>query len=201
MIDSGRASQLHAALPPIEWSGWEARYENDCERGKRTCRDWAKLPAAVAAELAALNGLTWLGYLRRLTGITELAIDPYLHGAGLHITDPGGWLSPHLDYALHPKLPGMERRVNLLLFLNPTWREEWGGAFELGDDLGNPAERVFPAPGRAVVWLPSDVAYHGTQRIAEDAPPRATLAVYYLAPARPGVVRKRALFVPNRRAG
>jgi hypothetical protein len=201
MIDAQRVGQIHAALPPADWPGWEARYENDCERGKRTCRDRAALPEPIAAELAALNGMTWLGYLRCLTEIPELTIDPHFHGAGLHVTEPGGWLSPHLDYALHPKLPDMERRVNLVLFLNPTWRAEWGGAFELGDDIGNPIERVLPAPGQAVVWLPSDVAYHGTQRVAGDAPPRATLAVYYLAPARPGAVRKRALFIPNRRAG
>lgn len=185
---------LFSHVPDSQWPGWEARYENDCERGKRTCR---RMPtAALEAALDHLSTDGVVQHLRELTGISDLQADPTLHGAGLHVTEPGGWLVQHLDYAVHPKLD-LERRVNLVYFLNPKWDEKWGGAFELGDEMGNVVKRVYPAPCRAVVWLPGDTAFHGTQRVLCGTD-RATLAVYYLASKRPGAHRRRALFCPNR---
>lgn len=182
----------HAPLPDGPW----ARYSNDCEKGKRTCNaidrygPWGQLFGWLLDPFT-VEGLTML------TGIDGLQADQSLYGAGLHVTDPGGWLNCHLDYALHTN--GMERRLNVVLFLNQEWREEWGGAFELWDEPARAVvQRIYPAWNRAVVWEASDLAYHGTQALTHDAPPRITAACYYLAPARPGCVRKRALFVPCR---
>jgi hypothetical protein len=191
------AEFAEGATPPRDWPYW-VRYDNDCERRKRTCNDPGLLGEAWCNLLGLLGGWAVLRDVRALSGVAGLSCDPTLHGAGAHVTDPGGWLQPHLDYALHPVLD-MERRLNLVLFLNREWREGWGGAFELYDDEGREAvRRVYPAFNRAVLWEPSDVAYHGTQRVADDAPPRVTAAAYYLAAPRPGVTRKRALFCPRR---
>jgi len=188
---------LYSQVPNAQWTGWESRYDNDCERGKRACRDLALMPAGIAKMLRDLQGMA--SRLQELTHVDGLKADHTLHGGGLHVTDSGGHLSPHIDYARHPIFPDLERRVNLVLFLNPVWQKSWGGAFELWDPNARKVKAsVEPAPGRAVAWLPSDTAFHGTQLVAKDAEARATLAVYYLAPARPEAVRTRALFVPNR---
>ena len=41
----------------------------------------------------------------------------------------------HLDYSIHP-INSMERRVNLIVYLNSDWQEEWGGDLQLweGDE-------------------------------------------------------------------
>lgn len=194
------ALDLYLEIPSASWPGWEARYDNDCERCKLTCRDTGILPSLISFELLSLCNEHFVsGFLRPLVGISDLVSDPFIHGGGLHLTLPGGHLSPHLDYAKHPKLSTLERRVNLVLFLNPFWQEEWGGAFELWDaDARQVVKRVYPSPGRAVVWLPDDTAFHGTEKVSAEAPSRATLAVYYLSALRSGVTRSRALFVPNR---
>jgi hypothetical protein len=179
-------------LPSADWPGWEARYENDCERGKRTARDFAKLPP--------MFGDRWQELLGRNDGDLigpDAHFDPTTHGGGLHVTDPGGWLSPHLDFAAHPKLPGWERRLNVIAFLNPEWRDEWGGAFCLYNPGGEVVKRFNPAPGRVIAFECGDLAYHGVEPITGPVP-RVTLAAYYLAPVRPGVTRQRALFFPNR---
>lgn len=203
VCQSGVSGIAAEAIPGPADSLWRepgmgARYENDCERGKRTTRDVPRMPAEAARRLAWLRSAAMLEYWGIQTGIAGLIDDATLHGGGLHVLAGGGWLNTHLDYARHPLMVGYERRVNLLLFLNNHWRDEWGGAFEVCRPDGTVVERIYPAPGRLVVFETSDVSYHGTERTTGAAPDRVTLAAYYLAPARPGATRVRALFLPTR---
>jgi hypothetical protein len=185
--------------PPLSWPGWEAVYSNDLERGKRTTRKFADLPR-VQPYFDLLFSRFWLEDWRRLTGIPDLRPDETLHGGGLHVTEAGGWLNCHLDYSRHPLLQGMERRLSVILFLNSTWREEWGGAFILADAAGNPVRKIYPAPGRIVAFENGEESYHGTEPLATDAPDRLTACVFFVSPARPNATRRRALFMPNRQA-
>lgn len=174
-------------------------YDNDCERRKRTTRDLARMPAEVTRLLSWMRSESMVRLWSERTGIEGLVDDSTLHGGGLHVLGGGGWLNTHLDYARHPILQSYERRLNLILFLNPQWQEEWGGAFEMCNPDGRVVERLYPSPGRLVAFETSDLSYHGTQPTRSDAPDRMTLAVYYLARARPEATRVRALFMPNRR--
>lgn len=199
-------TQLRAALavapkddPVWREPGAGATYENDCERGKRTTRDPAAVLAMTGIPLAAVSNGERAEWWSATTGIRGLEADPTLHGGGLHVTAAGGWLTPHLDYARHPHLPGRERRLSTILFLSPEWREEWGGAFLACHPDGSVAHRIYPAPGRVVAFETGDLSYHGTDPTAADAPDRVSLAAYFLTPARDSATRVRALFLPNRR--
>ena len=186
-------------IPSEEWPHWEARYENDIERHKRTTRLIDSLPIQFKRFFDELTHPEFCSFMRELFGIPDLVFDETLHGGGLHVTSPGGWLNCHLDYASHPHLAGMERRLSAILFMNhQEWKPEWGGAFIMCDAGGNVVERVYPSPGRIVVFENSDVSYHATESVSVYAPERVTAAVFFIAPARPGVTRKRALFMPNR---
>ncbi len=173
-------------------------YSNELESNKRTCNDLAAMPGDWKQLLLWLNSTHVANTLALLTGVVDLQPDPLLYGAGLHIADPGGHLNCHLDYALHEC--GLERRINLLLFLNRSWdADRNGGAFELYDASARRiAKRIAPRFNRAVIWEAGDLAYHGAERTADTAPSRITACAYFLAPPRPGTVRRRALFVPSR---
>jgi Rps23 Pro-64 3,4-dihydroxylase Tpa1-like proline 4-hydroxylase len=74
-----------------------------------------------------------LKYLEELTGIENLISDELLMGGGLHKITTGGKLSnPCKDYKVHP-VKKLYRRVNLLIYLNKDWKQEWGGNLELWD--------------------------------------------------------------------
>ena len=189
VVEMGSRVSAHWGSFRSQW----VRYDNDLERNK-----WTQNRVGVVPDCPEMfNRLVtpeFVQELSNLTGVQGLIADPLMHGAGLHIVGPGGWLSPHLDYALHPKMPTMERRVNLILFLTGGM----GGAFEMYDDEGREVRgRVEPEPGRVVVWCPGDVEFHGTQMVTGPLP-RITACIYYLAPVRFGITRKRALYVPNR---
>ena len=76
------------------------------------------------------NSQTFVLFLEQLTGIDGLVADPQLFGGGLHQLNPGGYLRVHADFNWHDGLH-LDRRLNAILYLNPGWREEWGGAFEM----------------------------------------------------------------------
>lgn len=185
-----------SAIPGMDDPIWEACYANDCESGKRTTRDPEQLGEEVRRiwDRLRASGSEWCWSCR--VG-QEVWHDPTVHGGGLHVTTPGGWLNVHLDYDVHPHLPGFTRKLNLIAFIHPEWREEWGGALVLCDPMGGVVKRISPEPGRLVAFECSDVSYHGVEEITGPME-RVSLAAYLLTMASGLETRKRALFMPSR---
>jgi hypothetical protein len=183
-------------LPPADWPGW-VRYDNAVEARKRTTRDLDALAPPVRAAFRRLRAVgavaAWcdrLGY--------AVCDDPSLHGGGLHVTAGGGSLGTHLDYSRHPVLRHWRRALNVIAFLHPEWRPEWGGQLRLTDPDGRPVAEIDPLPGRVVAFEVGDLSYHGVAPTAADAPDRVSAAVYFLTPATAADTRTRALFLPPR---
>jgi len=98
-----------------------------------------------------------------------------------------------VDFNYHP-ITQLHRRLNLIVFLNPEWRLEWGGALELHVNPLLPEEEdrvkaIVPVLNRAVVFETSEISWHGFKRI--QLPPgkkhlsRRSIAVYYYTRGRP----------------
>lgn len=198
-IDADQVRGAVANIPPADWPGW-VRYSNEIEQKKRTTRDLGSQHYAINSLSSQINSSIMAWNLGRIAGIESCMPDIDLHGAGLHITDPGGWLQVHVDYELHPRVKGWERRLNLILWLNSEWKPQWGGALLLCNENGVTVREFYPKAGEAVLFEAGPASYHGAMQTTLDAPPRVTLAAYYLAPARTTATRRRALFMPNRDA-
>ncbi|MBU2887588.1 2OG-Fe(II) oxygenase [Gilvimarinus agarilyticus] len=108
-------------------------------------------------------------------------------GGGFHSTLPGGKLDLHADFNIHLR-NGLDRRINLILFLNKDWCESYGGHLELWDEnLAAQPKRVLPVFNRAVIFGTTDFTYHG-QPIELNCPEdrfRKSLALYYYSNGRP----------------
>lgn len=163
-LDDGRAAQL------------KKRSYADTEAG-----------IAVRQMLWELNSGRFIDWLERLTGIPALLPDPKLNGAGLHVIDPGGMLRVHADYNRHP-VYDLDRRINLLLYLNKDWRDEYGGHLELWDrDMKNCEHRLLPLAGRCVIFSTTSDSYHGHPHplTCPDGMSRKSIALYYYTNGRP----------------
>jgi hypothetical protein len=79
----------------------------------------------------------FLNLMSDITGIPDLLYDPEYHGGGTHENVEGAMLYPHVDFNYHAK--GWHRRLNLIVYLSPEWREEWGGALQLHSNPWDPA--------------------------------------------------------------
>jgi len=181
-------------------SGWHV-YDNPLEV-KFAMDDLEMMSAHTRSVFAYLQSDEFVGRIGREMEIDGLENDPFLHGAGLHCMPPGGKLDMHLDYSTHPRT-GKERRVNLIIFLNATWKDEWGGELVLypaDEKDGNMTDRIPPVNivpkfNRAVLFETSDISWHGVPFISHDAEPRKTLAIYYVSePTGKQKIRPKALY-------
>jgi hypothetical protein len=125
--------------------------------------------------------------LERVTGIAGLIPDPYMFGGGLHFTTAGGSLAVHADFNRHPKL-NLDRRLNLLLYLNEEWSEANHGWLELwGRDMQRCVTRVLPVFNRTVVFSTTSFSFHGQPDaiVGPRGLTRRSIAVYYYTNGRP----------------
>ena len=111
------------------WTQYKHANENKLGMAKRQL-----FPPAIAAVTDELNSPGFVAWISELTGIPNLMADPMLEGGGLHQSGQGGYLNVHTDFSMHHFHTNWRRRVNLILYLNPEWREEWGGALELWEN-------------------------------------------------------------------
>lgn len=126
-------------------------------------------------------------FLEDLTGIRGLIGDPELLGGGVHKIDRGGKLGIHADFNVHFR-SGLWRRINVLIYLNKDWSEQWGGNLELWDkQLEQCRVKVTPVYNRATIFNITDDHYHGHPHPLNTPPgvSRYSLALYYYTYDRP----------------
>jgi Rps23 Pro-64 3,4-dihydroxylase Tpa1-like proline 4-hydroxylase len=137
--------------------------------------------------LNQFNSSAVIDFLESLTGIEHLVPDPHYWGGGLHQIERGGFLKVHADFNHHSRLD-LERRLNLLLYLNRDWRDEWGGHLELWDTgMTAMVERIAPIFNRCVVFSTTSFAYHGHPDPLQcpEGVSRKSMALYYYTKDRP----------------
>jgi hypothetical protein len=134
-----------------------------------------------------LNSATFLDFLSHVTGIPNLIADPGFEGGGLHQIVRGGKLGVHADFNRHSLL-NLDRRLNLLLYLNKDWKEEYGGNLELWDrDMTRCERKVAPLFNRMMVFGTTDFTYHGHPEPLQcpEGMTRKSMALYYFSNGRP----------------
>ena len=181
-LDRDLLRAIAGAYPSLEN---RAFFDRDQERFKYQIHPQESGSGLVRNLLAELNSQAFLGFLRALTGIEGLVADPYFLGGGLHETKRGGHLGVHADFNIHPGMK-LERRLNLLIYLNEDWLPEYGGDLELWDRKMARCEiKVAPLIGRALIFNTALDSYHGHPdplTCPADRSRRSIATYYYTAP-------------------
>jgi hypothetical protein len=149
------------------------------------------LPPRPRSFFYSLNSRPFVEFLQNLTGIKGLVPDPYFLGGGFHETRQGGHLSVHADFNIHKPLH-LERRLNLLVYLNKDWRMEYGGALELWDrEMKACVKKIEPVFNRCVLFSTDATSFHGhPDPVAHPlGTPRRSLALYYYTATLDGTAR------------
>lgn len=124
----------------------------------------------------------------KLTEIDDLIIPDDFRGSGVHQGFDGSYLDIHVDFSIHPTLK-KHRRLNLLIFLNKNWKEEYGGHCEFwNDDVSEKIGQALPSFNRAVIFRCSRTSFHGYDKITvPENESRKSFYSYFYTDVAPGV--------------
>lgn len=140
-----------------------------------------RLPPYTRNLFYVLNSRPFLLFLEKLTGIAGLIPDPYFAGGGIHVVANGGHLDIHADFN-HNSILNLERRLNVLIYLNKGWKAEYGGSFEIWNETMTAKVRSFvPEFNRMVCFNTGSNTWHGNPEPVNhpNGQPRMSLALYY----------------------
>lgn len=183
------ANELLHAFPDASEGCWQRSNDEGIEIKART--DWKSefdIPDGLSGVVRVFNSAPILSAMAEVLSIPKLMSDPYYSGGGLNISERGGLLDIHVDGNYHDA-SGMNRRVNLLYYLNPNWEPTWGGEFGIYDDKGETLVKAVPPTfNRCVIFDTHDKSYHGLPNpinFPSDDPRRSILLYYYTVAKRP----------------
>ena len=165
------------------WLDWKVRdtVHQPKKLGVGSAERLAQASPALQHILFTLNSHAMLDFLEMLTGIVGLLPDPHFSGGGLHQILSGGKLAIHSDFNFDQRLK-LYRRINVLIFLNVDWREEYGGQLELWDStMKQCGQRILPVFNRCVIFNTDRDSYHGHPDPLKtpNHVTRKSLALYY----------------------
>ena len=196
------ANEVAKEFPSINDDFWH-EYNNAIEV-KKACDMWCKFPKSIYKTIFKLTNGDFLDALSELLG-KKIWADYGLNGGGIHAMGRGGKLNPHLDYNIHPKL-GLQRKINLIIYLSKDWNPEWGGAIELwshNEETKRPnkiEKKVDCLFNRALIFDTTQNSWHGIsdELNCPEGISRNSIAIYYLCePEKNTEDRGKALFAPT----
>jgi len=189
LLPNELALSLLEAFPSADDGCWQRSNDDGVEIKART--DWKSefdIPDGLSGIIRVFNSAPLLNAMSAALGIPKLMSDPYFSGGGLNISERGGLLDIHVDGNYHDA-SGMNRRVNLLYYLNPNWEKLWGGEFGIYDEDGEKLiKAVEPIFNRCVIFDTHDRSFHGLPNpinFPADDPRRSILLYYYTVAKRP----------------
>lgn len=139
-------------------------------------------PKPIRRIVEHLNSDSFVKELSEFTGIPGLMADPSLEGGGLHQSPRGGFLNIHADFTVHPHHRNWRRRVNLLIYLNKNYEENWGGELEIWDrKMTQCCNKIQPFFNRAVIFNTDRDTFHGHPDPfnCPEGETRKSIALYY----------------------
>ena len=171
--------QVAAEFPDVNDPDWH-KFDNNREK-KLASQGDEQLGPYARAFISNLNSGSFINFLEKLTGIEGLIADPHLMGGGMHRIQPGGKLAVHVDFNKYKRL-GLERRLNVLVYLNEDWEESYGGHFELWNkDMTESVVKILPIFNRMAMFSTTEISWHGHPdplTCPEDRS-RRSIALYY----------------------
>ena len=166
-------------FPSLEELKW-IKYNNPLEKKTIYCST-EKLHNSLKETINNLNGKEFVKFLENLTGFENIEIDENLTGGGIHQSVIGGKLDIHADFNI---LYGTTKKrcINIILYMNKNWKEEYGGHLELwNEEMTECQQKILPVFNRLVIFNTNETSYHGHPEplTCPEGWTRKSIALYY----------------------
>jgi len=150
---------------------------------KYTLNSVERMPEKIKEVFNFIHSQEFINFVSEVVGINSLSVDEKRWGGGLHKTKKGGYLSVHKDFTVLPNSYREEKQmlrcINLIGYLNSSWKEEDGGHLEFWDVDGKNVENKIPVKFNRWVIFDTRDNYHGHPIPYQGEEPRISIASYY----------------------
>ena len=178
------ANLLHGHFPPMSALKVRRKSLNENKAEDSKFDEWHPAFREVRDAIRSESFAAWIS---TVTGIDGLLTPDNPLGSGVHQGADGSYVDVHIDVNYDPE-SNLWRRVNLLVYLNRNWKDEYGGHLEIWDKFMKRAEkRIAPAHNRAVLFLTDENSPHGYQTIrVPEGETRKSFYAYFFTPIQDG---------------
>jgi len=121
-------------------------------------------------------------FTEEITGLKGMTPDEFLYAGGISLMSKGNFLNPHLDNS-HDNERQRYRVINLLYYVTPDWKAEYGGNLELWDDGMGPSKkpRTIEAKfNRLAFMITNKKSYHSVSKVVHNGN-RCCVSNYYFS--------------------
>ena len=161
-LEQNIADQLYENFPSIESLNVRRKSLNEDKAEDYHFERWHPSFGEVRK---SVNSEAFYQWIRKVTGVEGLVTTQDSLGSGVHQGANGSYVDVHIDVNLNPEA-GLWRRVNLLIYLNKKWKDEYGGHLEIWDkEMKVMHQRIAPNHNRAVIFYTDENSPHGYSKI------------------------------------
>jgi hypothetical protein len=172
--DSDKLMQAYAAIPELENKSRDYVFANN----KFEKSNYKEISPEFDELYAELNSKRMNDFLSFISN-NEVFVDPKNFGGGLHQGKKNSFLDMHLDFNYHPLQENWYRELNLLLYLNKDWKEEYGGQLKLKDLRSGETGQVSVPFNRMIIQQTRPYSLHGYDMTSfPDGVFRTSIATY-----------------------
>lgn len=126
--DEGKLQKLRSQIPELNNKSRDYMFANN-KFEKSNYKELGPLFDELYNDLKSDRFNKFLSFI----SAKEVFVDPKNHGGGLHQGKKNSFLDMHLDFNYHPINKNWFRQMNLLLYLNTDWKEEYNGHLKIED--------------------------------------------------------------------
>lgn len=181
LLPDDLAQQIANAFPS-EPEGWFRR--RSFRESKHTLTQLNVAPEILTEVTFAMQDPHVVAATAAITGIEQLEGDETLYASGLSMMRYGDFLNPHIDNS-HDGKRRRYRRLNLLYYVSPGWREEWGGNLELWDDDVRIPTTIHSRFNRLVFMETARHTWHSVSPVTAEGRARCCVSNYYFSKQSP----------------
>ena len=167
-----------------DYEKWDIRNDKDNQIKLRS--NWQSsndIPPNTFKLISFLNSDIFLKFLTKLTNIEGLIADPYLDGGGMNEIKRGGKLAIHCDGNKNKRM-NLYRALNVIIYLNKDWLNEYGGHLNLYNENATVAMSYLPIFNRMVIFTTNEKSLHGHPQplnCPNDMSRKSLILYYYTA--------------------
>jgi Rps23 Pro-64 3,4-dihydroxylase Tpa1-like proline 4-hydroxylase len=175
------AEGIYAAFPTVD----RLVFKNTLRERKYIGAQMDKYDPVLEECIYAFQDPRVVELVSEITEIDDLEADEFLYAGGISAMHKGNYLRPHLDNS-HDKNRDRYRVLNLLYYVTPGWREEFGGNLELWDRGPKGDPRVIVSVfNRLTIMITHEASWHSVNQVLHDDGKRCCVSNYYFSKEAP----------------